>query len=786
MPEGLMLSESHPLDSFFSPRNIVLIGATEEEGSVGRAVFENLRAASFPGNIFPVNAHESSVLGVRTFPSVLDLPISADLAIIAAPRTTIPGLIRECGSVGVKGAVVIPPGFRTGTEGAALGRQLLTEARAAKIRIIGPDSLGIMTPSEKVNATFARGMASPGGIGFVSQSGALCSAVLDWSFKENVGFSTFVSTGSMLDVGWGDLIDYLGQDYQTKAILIYMERISDSRSFLSAAREVALTKPIIVIKPRRSEQDEVYDAAFRRCGVLRVSSIADLFYMAEVLGKQSHPQGPRLTILTNAGGPAAIATDTLLANGGQLADLSPSTAEALDAVLPPTWSRRNPIDITSDATPERYRKSLEIAAKDPSSDGLLVVLTPQAMTDPSSVAESLKEYSHMGKPVLASWMGGPVVAEGEKILNDAGIPTFPYPDTAARMFQYMWRYTQSLRSLYETPALTESATNHQEMAAQEIAAARSSERIELTEEETQKILRAYRISASASLQQIPIVFGSFIDEQFGPVLECSAAGIFRNIYQDRSLGLPPLNTTLARRILERTKIFQALLSHANELETLLVRFSQLIVEQRWIAEAEIHITEPEKSRIRLHDSIVSEEQLPRISIRPYPSQYVGEWTARDGSTILFRPIRPEDEPLMVQFHGGVSDQSIYLRYFQFMKLSQRVDHERLIRICFNDYDREIALVAVADNQILGVGRLRKTVDHEAEFGVLIIDSAQGKGLGREMLLRLIDVSRREGIKKLNADIHGQNSKMLGLVRKLGFRISMEPGDPIFQAQLKLT
>ncbi len=786
MPGGLMLSENHPLDPFFTPRNIVLIGATEEEGSVGRAVFENLRSASFPGNIFPVNASEAIVFGVKTFPSVTDIPISADLAVIAAPRTTIPGLIRDCGTKGIRGAVVIPPGFRTGVEGQALGRQLLAEAKAAKIRIIGPDSLGIMTPSAKVNATFSRGMARPGNIGFVSQSGALCSAVLDWSFKENVGFSTFVSTGSMLDVSWGDLIDYLGQDYQTRAILIYMERIDDPSSFLSAAREVALSKPIIVIKPRRSQQDEVYDAAFRRCGVLRVTSIADLFYMAEVLSKQSRPQGPRLTILTNAGGPAAIATDTLLANGGQLAELAPETQQALDAVLPPTWSQRNPIDITSDANPDRYEKSLDIAAKDPASDGLLVVLTPQAMTDPTRVAESLTKYANINKPVLASWMGGPVVAEGEKILNDAGIPTFPYPDTAARMFQYMWRYTQSLRSLYETPALTVSKFNEAEKARSLITSARQAGKVSLESTEVQEILRIYGIQSATLPTEFPLVLSSFIDEQFGPVIKVSAGGPFREIYDDHSLGLPPLNTTLARRMLDRTRIFHQIEQHANELEILLVRFSQLLVEQQWISRSEIHLTETDRTTIHLHGNEMAEDKLPRISIRPYPVQYMSEWQARDGSAILFRPIRPEDEPLMVEFHAGVSDQSIYLRYFQFMKLSQRVDHERLIRICFNDYDREIALVAEEEGKILGVGRLKKAQETEAEFGVLIVDSAQGKGLGREMMNRLIDVAKKEGVTRLNADIHGQNSRMLGLVRKLGFRVFMEPGDPVYQATLKLS
>src|SRR5262249_29070088 len=304
---------------------------------------------------------------------------------------------------------------------------------------------------------------------FLSQSGALLTAILDWAQLEQVGFSAIVSTGSMLDVGWGDLIYHFGDDPNTHSILIYMESVGEARPFLSAAREVALTKPIIAIKAGRSEaaskaaashtgaltgSDEVLDAAFRRCGVLRVPNIADLFYMAEVLGKQPRPRGPRLAILTNAGGPGVLATDSLVANGGELAKLSETTLLKLNEFLPAHWSHGNPIDILGDADSERYANAIEIATQDPNSDGLLVALAPQGMTDPSEIAERLNPYAtSSGKPLLASWMGGTSVAQGETILNNGGIPTFPYPDTAARAFTYMWRYSENLRSLYETPSL---------------------------------------------------------------------------------------------------------------------------------------------------------------------------------------------------------------------------------------------------------------------------------------------------------------------------------------------
>src|SRR6202142_1002906 len=354
-----------PLDVFFSPKTVAVIGATENPGTVGRTVLWNLVTSPFGGTVYPVNPKRPSVLGVKAYPSVTDIPEQVELAVIITPPPSIPGLIRECGENGVQGAIVISAGFKEiGPEGAELERQLLVEAQKANIRIIGPNCLGVMSPLSGMNATFATTVARPGSVGFISQSGALCTAVLDWSLKEMVGFSAFISVGSMVDVGWGDLIYYLGNDPKTKSIVIYMESIGNARSFLSAAREVALTKPIIIIKPGRSAaaakaaashtgsltgSDEVLEAAFRRSGVLRVGTIADLFYMAEVLSKQPRPKGPRLTILTNAGGPAVLATDALVANGGELSVPSKETLHALDAFLPQHWSHNNPIDVLGDA-----------------------------------------------------------------------------------------------------------------------------------------------------------------------------------------------------------------------------------------------------------------------------------------------------------------------------------------------------------------------------------------------------------------------------------------------------
>ena len=505
--------ERFGLDAIFDPKTVAVIGATERPETVGRTVLQNLLRPGFGGKVFAVNPQHSEVLGLRSYKNIGSVPERVDLAVLATPASTVPALIGECVDAGVKAAVVISAGFRErGEQGTELERRIQEQLGRGSMRLIGPNCLGVMNPSVGLNATFAKDPPNAGNVAFLSQSGALLTAILDWSHRENVGFSAIVSTGSMLDVGWGDLIYHFGDDPRTKSILIYMESVGDARSFLAAAREISLSKPVIVIKVGRSEaasraaashtgaltgSDEVLDAAFRRSGVLRVHNLADLFYMAEVLSKQPRPRGPRLTILTNAGGPGVLATDSLVANGGELATLSEESLQALGSFLPAHWSHNNPIDVLGDADSERYGKAIEIAVQDPNSDGLLTILAPQGMTDPTDVAKRLQGYAHStGKPVLASWMGGVSVAEGEAILNGAGVPTFSYPDTAARAFTYMWRYTYNLRALYETPSLTEgpklNASAREEVQTL-IDRARHAGRVLLNEFESKQLLSVYGI-----------------------------------------------------------------------------------------------------------------------------------------------------------------------------------------------------------------------------------------------------------------------------------------------------
>ena len=900
-PEARVPPRRHSLNVPFKPKSIAIIGASEKSHSVGYALVENLR--TFDGAKFFVNPNHHEVFGTPTFRSVGDIPEAVDLAIIAVPAVAVPQTIRDCARAGVGGAVILSAGFKEcGNDGELLEREVLAEARKCGLRIVGPNCLGVMMPHANLNATFAATAAKPGNVAFLSQSGALCTAVLDWSLEENVGFSAFVSVGSMLDVGWGDLITYFGDDPHTKSIVCYMESIGDARSFLSAAREVALTKPIIVLKVGHTEaaakaaashtgaltgSDAVLDAAFRRVGVLRVGNIEELFDMAEVLAKQPRPRGRRLAIVTNAGGPGALATDALVSNGGQVAELSPQTIDALSQILPPHWSHGNPIDILGDANAERYAKAVKLAANDSNTDGVLVVLTPQAMTDATAIAERLRPFAKLdGKPILASWMGGPAVQAGEAILNEAGIPTFKYPDRAARAFELMWRYSENLRGLYETPTLSaDSATAEQRSAASKIiTGTHKANRTLLTEVESKQVLEAYGIKTvethvafteddavkqadklgypvvlklfsetlthksdvggvqlnlcnppavrqawqdirkavreKAGAQHflgvtvqpmvkregIELILGSSMDPQFGPVLLFGAGGKFVEVFKDRALGLPPLNATLARRLMEQTRIYSALSGvrdcapvDRNALASLLGRFSELVAEQSWISEIDVNpllVSSDQMlaldARIVLHPPSLRERELPKLAIRPYPAAYARSWKLKDGPTVMIRPIRPEDERLMVQFHQTLSERSVYLRYFTPLKLDQRITHERLSRICFIDYDREMVLVAEQANaktgqrEIIGVGRLIKRHEaDEAEFALVISDAWQGHGLGTQLLRTLVQVGRDEKLERITATILSDNHEMQRLARKVGFTVEFDSETHDYRAELKL-
>jgi acetyltransferase len=847
----------------------------------------NLLANPFGGAVYPVNPTRRSVQGVYAYPSLRAVPESVDLAVIATPAATVPDQVRACVECGARSAIVISAGFaELGAAGRDLGRQVRDIARG-KLRVIGPNCLGVIHPPSNLNASFAASMARPGSVTLLSQSGAICTSILDWAQTARVGFRSFVSVGAMIDVDFAALIDYFGDDPGTRSIVLYMESVGDARSFLSAARAVARTKPIIVVKAGRHEAgaraaashtgalagaDAVYDAAFWRAGVLRVETIRDLFDMSEILAMQPPPPGPGLCVVTNAGGLGVMAADALTAGGGRLADLSPVTREALDRLLPPFWSHANPIDILGDAPPQRFRQVVEVCARDEGLQGLLLLLAPQAMADPTETARLLLPFARVeGKPVLAAWMGGEAVRAGRDLLRGAGIPAFDTPEEAVGAFLNLVRYRRAQEVLYETPPAVPEFRPDADRVARVIAAARREGRRLLTEAEAKDLLAAYDIpvvptvpvttadgavaaadrlgypvvlkllsptvthktdaggvqlglanadavrqafvtirdnaAAYATAHGLPpaevfagvtvqpmvrdrgyeLILGSSVDAQFGPVILFGSGGILVEVFQDRALALPPLTRTLARRLMERTTVFAALQGVRGRpgvdlaaLETLLVRFSQLVADLADVQEIDINPLFAGPGRIVALDARVllategatgtSERTL---AIRPYPNQYTTAFGLTDGTEVTVRAIRPEDEPLIVRHHALLSELSIRRRFFGLVK---ELTRDRLIRLCHLDYDREMALAAVRDDatgpHVLGVSRYYLDPETEsAEFALVVADPYQGLGLGHHLMERLIAAARDCGVRRLTGVVQADNRPMLDLVGHLGFIVA---------------
>jgi len=900
---NILYRRHQQLDSIFYPKSVAIIGARDKEGTVGRTILWNLLRSPFGGIIYPINPKRKSVFGIKCYPSIKDIPETVDLAIVAVNAGLVPDIINECSDAKVSSAIIVSAGFtELGEKGKILERKIRENAKKGRMRIIGPNCLGVMNPVIGLNATFAADIALNGNIAFISQSGALCTAVLDWSIKEKVGFSAFVSIGSMIDVNWGDLINYFGNDSNTESILIYMEEVKDARAFLSAAREVALTKPIILIKAGITEEsakaaeshtgalsgrDDVLNAALRRVGVLRVDSIADLFSMAELLSKHPKPKGANLTIISNAGGPAVIATDSLIKNGGSLTKISLEIMECLNGFLPDAWSRNNPIDILGDASAETYAKTLEIAVKDENAHGILAIVTPQYMTDSTAIAKELAKHAHdKQKPILASWMGAKSVEEGIEILTDNQISCFSFPDEACKAFAYMWKYSFNLLSIYETPFVRFSLSKESERfekVKQIFSDVRKDKRTVLTEVESKAVLEAYDIKTAITypattkkeavdlakkigfpvvlkllskkithksdvggvklnlnteneveqafdeifqsieeakcencfdgvsiqpmmkLDGYEIILGSSVDPQFGPVLLFGMGGQLTEVFTDYSLGLPPLNFTLAKRMMQETKIYKALKGfrgkkavNKQELMAVLVKFSKLIASFSEISECDINplLVSEDKiialdARIVLFDESVKKENLPKLAIRPYPHYYIKNERMKDNTPVKIRPIRPEDEYLMVKFFQDVSKKSVFNRYLKVVHYDELITKERLIRICFNDYDREIALVVVLqregfEKEIIGVGRLTKIAGtDDAMFALMIQDTYHHQGLGTKLLEMLIDIAKNEKVHTVIAHLRPENNEMQAICIKLGFNLIKDEKTDLIRAELKI-
>jgi acetyltransferase len=875
------------LDRIFNPKSIAVIGASNEEGSVRYALMKNFTESGFAGHVFPVNLKKTEVLGVKAYLSVEQIPEPVDLAVIATPAGTVPEVLEQCGKAGISGIIIISAGFKEiGPEGRALEERITDIKKKYSMRIVGPNCLGVIRPIMRLNATFMSKMPKPGNIAFISQSGALGSAILDWAMHENIGFSNFVSLGSMIDVDFGDLIDYFGTDPKTKSILMYIEGITDARKFMSAARHFARTKPIIVVKAGKfsesakaaashtgslTGEDMIYDKAFKRAGMVRVEEIADLFNCAAVLGMQPIPRGPNLAIITNAGGPGVMATDALIAQGGTLAKLSEKTVETLNNILPHFWSRGNPIDILGDAKADRYRAVVEACLNDDNVDGLVIIYTAQAVAEPVEVAQSLAELirsrSYQNKTILTSFMGFGAVEEANSIFIENNIPTYSTPEQAIKTYHYMYQYKRNLELLYETPeelpvdvvppkrplltVLRNVATENREILT-EVEAKTFLEyynfpvvktKIAQTENEAAllasqlgypvvlKILspqithksdaggvvldltnenevreafkrivqKAKEYSSHADIlgvtvqpmiksQGYEVIIGAKADPLFGPVILFGMGGIGVELFKDFAIGIPPLNQTLVRRMMEETKVYQLLKGYRNEppaniklLEEILVRFSQMLVDFPQLKEVDINplfINEKEAfafdARIVIDPKKVFTKSEPHqhLVITPYPTKYETMWRLRDERTVILRPIKPEDEPLWLEMFQNFSEESIRYRFFQVLK---DTPHETRVRYCNIDYDREIAIVAELTEEgrkrILGVARVSIEPDgKKGEIAFIVADPWQGLGLGTKLVDYVLEICVDMKLETIYAIMLADNYRAMGLMKKMGFTV----------------
>ncbi|MBN2476875.1 MAG: bifunctional acetate--CoA ligase family protein/GNAT family N-acetyltransferase [Pirellulales bacterium] len=882
------------LDKIFRPQRVAVIGASDAPTSVGYTVLKNLVGSGFRGVVYPVNPKREAVQGIHAYRDVPSLPHPPDLAVVCTPASTVPGIVRACGEAGTRGMVIISAGFREiGEEGRQLEQKVLEEKNKFNgMRILGPNCLGIIVPSISLNASFATATPSAGHVGFISQSGALCTSVLDWAIDEGIGFSYFVSVGNMLDVSMGDLIDYFGSATETRSIILYIESINEAREFVSAARAFARTKPIVAYKAGRFTEsaaaaashtgamagvDAVYEAAFQRAGIERIFQIEDMFDCAELLARQTPPKGDRLAIVTNAGGPGVMTTDALIDRAGRLAKLSDETIQQLNAILPTCWSHGNPVDVLGDAPPDRFARPIEIVLKDKGVDAVLVILTPQAMTDPTATARAVSQAAAKAhKPVLAAWMGGRVVSEGIELLSEAGIPTYTTPEQAVRAFMHLVSYARNLETLHETPRdipvafsldrkrlrgvfdtiLTEGSEilsenvskaflESYEIPVTKPYSARTAEEavevarrcgypvvmkihspqithktdvggvaLDLPSDEV--VREAFEKMTSQARQMKPdaeimgvtvqkmmtypnsfeLILGTKKDPVFGPVIMVGMGGTAAELFRDRALALPPLSESLARTMLRSLKSWPLLQGYRGKpganidrLIEILMRFSYLVADYPEIKELDINpLLVTPKDVIALDARVVIDRDLvahtvrpyAHLAIRPYPDEFVAERRMKDGTSVVLRPIKPEDEPMWHELLASCSTESIR---FRFSYLFQKTTHEMATRYCFIDYDRELGIVAEVQEEgqrrLIGVGRLVADMNHEtAEYAVIVADRWHGHGLGGTLTDYCLEVAKRWGVKHVVGETSKDNNRMLATFRNRGFELDEDSEEDV--------
>jgi len=874
------------LDKIFKPQRIAIVGVSSNVKNVGNIALKNLVSGGFNGVVYPINPKYEAVMGIQCYPDLASLPKVPDLVVICTGAKTVHGLVKQCGEAGILGIIIMSAGFKeSGEDGKKLEEQVKAEvAKYPGMHVVGPNCLGVIVPGMKMNVSFAADMPKKGNVAFISQSGALCTSALDWAIEQKIGFSYFVSIGNTMDVGFGDLIDYFGQDPNTKSIVLYVEAITKAREFMTAARAFARKKPIIVYKAGRfpesaaaaashtgamASEDNIYDAAFERAGVARVYDIGDIFDFTDLIARRNIPKGRKIAIVTNAGGPGVMATDTLIANGGKLTQLSDETMEKLNEVLPPFWSHANPVDVIGDAPPERFSNATDIVLQDKNVDAVLVILTPQAMTAPTETAESIAKLAEKtSKPIMAAWLGGKSMREGLQVFNDNNIAAYETPEQAIRAFMTLAKYSRNLEILYETPKsvpvdfkldrkkvrtefekkyftkekiLSEDVskklidaygipTTQPQPAHSALEAADIANRIgypvvikilspdithksdmggvALNIKDENSVWITYKNMTETIAKKMPkakiegvtvqpmfnkkdsmeLILGIKKDPIFGTCIMVGMGGTTAELFKDKSLGFPPLNERLARRMLENLKIYPILQGYRgskpqniDKLIEVMIRLSYLAADYPEIEELDINpllITPDEvvalDARIVIDQDIKAADMIPfsHLVLRPYPERYVSKSKLGDGQEILLRPIMPEDEPLWLEMLGSCSKESIYSRFRYNFNFDS---HEIATQFCYIDYARELGIVAEIQEKgkkrLIGVGRLITDADFEVvEYAVLVIDDYQKKELGTILTKYCTEIAAENQLKKVVAYTTRDNQPMIQVFKKIGFEV----------------
>ncbi|APW37254.1 GNAT family N-acetyltransferase [Rhodoferax koreense] len=883
------------LQHLFQPRTVAVIGASDRPHSLGEIVMRNLRTAGFTGTVWPVNPGHGRVAGVQAWPDVQSLPETPDLAVVCTPAATVPELIAQLGRRGNRAAVVLSGGMQKLTaNGQSLQSLMLQAARPHLLRILGPNCVGLLVPHLGLNASFAHLSPKAGKLAFLSQSGALTTAMLDWADTHGIGFSHFVSMGDCADVDFGDMLDYLASDPRTEAILMYMESVQQPRKFLSAARAAARNKPVLVVKAGRAPAgakaaashtgalaggDDVFDAAIRRAGMLRVDTLQELLDAARTLSRARPPRGDRLAMLTNGGGAGVLAADALALGGGSLATLSGPTLAALDAVLPAAWSHGNPVDIVGDAPCDRYTDALSVLMRAPEVDGVLFMQAPTAIVPSADIAAACLPLLTQGsRTVMASWLGGRAVAQAVRFCEEAGVPTYDTPEEAVSAWLQVVGHMHNREALLQTPssrpddwqpdvaaarriieaALAEGRSLLGEGAAKQLLAAygipvaasvlaatpaqavlaaegigfpvvlkivspqishksdvggvalnlRDATEVEATALAMLERVRSLRPEATLSgfnVQQMvhrpgahELIVGVASDPVFGPVVLFGQGGTAVEVLRDRAVALPPLNAALAEDLVARTRVARLLAGYRDQpaadraaLSRVLVRISQLVCDCAEIAELDINPLLADGAGVIALDARVLLGPLRgdgrgRLAIRPYPSELARPCSLPDGTRVLLRPIRPDDEAALAHFYETAPTEDMRLRFFARRGCVPRSELARYSQI---DYDREMTFVAfdAADTQqsrLLGYACGLSDPDNvNVEFAVQVASWVKRHGLATALMRTLRDYAADRGAARLVAECLPDNLAMAGLARSLGFNVQRANG--VNQLRLEL-